>query len=34
VAAKPLLDASGGIAARLDKHDAAQAWSPLTLREI
>ena len=34
VAAKPLLDASGGIAARLDKHDAAQAWSPLTLREF
>ena len=31
---KPLLDASGGIAARLDKHDAAQAWSPLTLREF
>ena len=34
VAAKPLLDASGGIAARLDKHDAAQPWSPLTLREF
>ncbi|HET6531688.1 MAG TPA: AAA family ATPase [Actinoplanes sp.] len=34
VAAKPLLDAAGGIAARLDKHDAAQAWSPLTLREF
>jgi DNA-binding CsgD family transcriptional regulator len=33
-AAKPLLDASGGIAARLDRHDAAQAWSPLTLREF
>ena len=34
MAAKPLLDAAGGIAGRLDKHDAAQAWSPLTLREF
>jgi DNA-binding CsgD family transcriptional regulator len=34
VAAKPLLDAAGAVAARLDKHDAAQAWSPLTLREF
>jgi DNA-binding CsgD family transcriptional regulator len=34
VAAKPLLDAAGAIAARLDSHDAAQAWSPLTLREF
>ncbi|HEX8630458.1 MAG TPA: AAA family ATPase [Catenuloplanes sp.] len=34
VSAKPLLDAAGGIAARLDKHDAAQPWSPLTLREF
>ncbi len=33
VAAKPLLDAAGGSAARLGRHDAAQAWSPLTLRE-
>jgi DNA-binding CsgD family transcriptional regulator/tetratricopeptide (TPR) repeat protein len=34
VAAKPLLDASDGIGSRLDKHDAAQPWSPLTLREL
>ncbi|HLL64630.1 MAG TPA: AAA family ATPase [Micromonosporaceae bacterium] len=34
VAATPLLEASDAIAARLDKHDAAQAWSPLTLREF
>jgi DNA-binding CsgD family transcriptional regulator len=33
VAAKPLLDAAAGLAARLDRHDVAQAWSPLTLRE-
>ena len=28
------LNAAAGIAARLDRHDAAQAWSPLTLREF
>jgi DNA-binding CsgD family transcriptional regulator len=34
VAAEPLLDAADGIAARLGRHDAAQPWSPLTLREF
>jgi non-specific serine/threonine protein kinase len=34
LAAAPLLDASAGIGSRLDDHDAAQPWSPLTLREF
>jgi len=34
VAAEPLLAACTGIGARLDKHDAVQPWSPLTLREL
>jgi DNA-binding CsgD family transcriptional regulator len=34
VAAKPLLDAAAEIGARLDRHDTAQPWSPLTLREF
>jgi DNA-binding CsgD family transcriptional regulator/tetratricopeptide (TPR) repeat protein len=34
VAAEPLLAASAGIGSRLDEHDAAQPWSPLTLREL
>jgi DNA-binding CsgD family transcriptional regulator/tetratricopeptide (TPR) repeat protein len=34
VAAKPLLDASAGVGSRLDRHDVAQPWSPLTLREL
>ncbi|MGH8969412.1 MAG: LuxR C-terminal-related transcriptional regulator, partial [Actinomycetes bacterium] len=34
VAAKPLLDAAAVIGSRLDRHDAVQPWSPLTLREF
>ena len=34
VAAAPLLDAADAVGARLDRHDAAQPWSPLTLREL
>ena len=34
VAAKPLLEASAEVGSRLDEHDAAQPWSPLTLREF
>jgi DNA-binding CsgD family transcriptional regulator len=34
VAARPLLDASAEIGSRLDTYDAAQPWSPLTLREL
>jgi DNA-binding CsgD family transcriptional regulator/tetratricopeptide (TPR) repeat protein len=34
VAAEPLLAAAAGIGSRLDEHDAAQPWSPLTLREL
>jgi DNA-binding CsgD family transcriptional regulator/tetratricopeptide (TPR) repeat protein len=34
VAARPLVEASSGIGSRLDEHDAAQPWSPLTLREL
>jgi DNA-binding CsgD family transcriptional regulator len=33
VASKPLLDAAWAIGSRLDEHDLAQPWSPLTLRE-
>ena len=32
--AKPLLDAAAEVGSRLDEHDAAQPWSPLTLREF
>jgi tetratricopeptide (TPR) repeat protein len=32
--AKPLLDAAAAVGSRLDEHDAAQPWSPLTLREF
>ena len=31
---RPLLDAARELASRLDEHDAAQPWSPLTLREL
>ena len=34
VSAIPLLDAAAEVAARLDRHDDAQPWSPLTLREL
>lgn len=34
VAAEPLLAAAAELGARLDHHDAAQPWSPLTLREF
>ncbi|MGZ8744805.1 MAG: LuxR C-terminal-related transcriptional regulator, partial [Nocardioides sp.] len=34
VAARPLLEAGEAIGARLDRHDAPQPWSPLTLREF
>ncbi|MGH3659237.1 MAG: response regulator transcription factor [Micromonosporaceae bacterium] len=34
VASTPLLAASAEIGGRLDKHDAPQPWSPLTLREF
>lgn len=34
VAAAPLLDAADAVGARLDRHDEAQPWSPLTLREL
>lgn len=34
VAARPLLHAAAVIGARLDRHDAEQPWSPLTLREF
>jgi len=34
VGARPLLDACTRIGSRLDEHDAAQPWSPLTLREF
>jgi DNA-binding CsgD family transcriptional regulator/tetratricopeptide (TPR) repeat protein len=34
VAAQPLLEAAAGVADRLDRHDAPQPWSPLTLREL
>ena len=34
VAAQPLLDAGAEIDTRLDRHDAVQPWSPLTLREL
>ena len=30
----PLLEAAAAIGSRLDEHDAAQPWSPLTLREF
>jgi DNA-binding CsgD family transcriptional regulator len=34
VSAKPLLGAATDIGSRLDEHDTAQPWSPLTLREL
>ncbi|HYO39772.1 MAG TPA: AAA family ATPase [Nocardioidaceae bacterium] len=34
VAAQPLLEAASSVAGRLDRHDAPQPWSPLTLREL
>jgi DNA-binding CsgD family transcriptional regulator/tetratricopeptide (TPR) repeat protein len=34
VAAQPLLRATAEIGSRLDRHDAEQPWSPLTLREL
>ena len=34
VGAQPLLDAADAVAGRLDRHDAPQPWSPLTLREL
>lgn len=34
IASRPLLDAARELASRLDEHDAAQPWSPLTLREL
>jgi DNA-binding CsgD family transcriptional regulator len=34
VAAQPLLHATAEIGSRLDRHDAEQPWSPLTLREL
>jgi DNA-binding CsgD family transcriptional regulator len=34
VEAKPLLEAASRVAQRLDRHDAPQPWSPLTLREL
>jgi DNA-binding CsgD family transcriptional regulator len=34
VGAQPLLDGSAALASRLDRHDAPQPWSPLTLREL
>jgi DNA-binding CsgD family transcriptional regulator len=34
VAAQPLLQTTAEIGARLDRHDAEQPWSPLTLREL
>ena len=34
VAAQPLLEAASRVADRLDRHDAPQPWSPLTLREL
>jgi DNA-binding winged helix-turn-helix (wHTH) protein/DNA-binding CsgD family transcriptional regulator/tetratricopeptide (TPR) repeat protein len=33
-AAQPLLEAATEIDSRLDRHDAVQPWSPLTLREL
>ena len=34
VGARPLLGAADAVAERLDRHDAPQPWSPLTLREL
>ena len=34
IASRPLLDVARELASRLDEHDAAQPWSPLTLREL
>ncbi len=34
IASRPLLDAARELGSRLDEHDAAQPWSPLTLREL
>ncbi len=34
IASRPLLDVARELGSRLDEHDAAQPWSPLTLREL
>ncbi len=34
IASRPLLDVARELASRLDEHDTAQPWSPLTLREL